>query len=371
VIAVGRGAGGAAAPGYEGVRDAFAEVVGAAPGSALAAYVDGALVVDLWAGEGWGADTATVLYSGTKGVAATALLLLADRGAIDLAAPVARLWPEFAAAGKGETTVAELLAHAAGLPAVERRLERADLADPAAIEAGLAAQAPMLPRGTPTYHALTWGWLADGLVWRAAGASIGAVVRELLADPLGLDLRIGLAAGDGIQARLARPRPAPGYRLSAFMTVDPDPRLERVYANPPVAMDAWCEPDLARIEVAAVNGIATARAMAAMYGRLVSGGLVSADAVRRGREQACAGADGLTGRPLRYGPTGYELAGTPSQLGPADDAFGHTGAGGGSHGAWPSLRTGFSFLTADLRSQDADPRAATVLRALHAAVAAA
>ena len=99
-------------------------------------------------------------------------------------------------------------------------------------------------------------------------------------------------------------------------------------------------------------------------------GVLAPQTLDRGRRVARAGPDALTGRPLRYGPTGYELHGTPSELGPAADAFGHTGAGGGSHGAWPSLGTGFSFLTADLRSQEADGRAASVLAALHAAVAA-
>jgi len=87
-------------------------------------------------------------------------------------------------------------------------------------------------------------------------------------------------------------------------------------------------------------------------------------------QAAAEGNDPLTGRRLRYGPSGYELAGTPSELGPAGDAIGHTGAGGGSHGAWPGLRTGFSFLPAELRSQDADRRAGDVLAALHRVVAA-
>jgi CubicO group peptidase (beta-lactamase class C family) len=370
VIAAGRAAGGGVAPGYEAVRDAFAAVAAEGSRSAFAACVDGELVADLWAGEGWERDTATVLYSGTKGVVAAVILLLVDRGALDLGAAVAAVWPEFAAAGKSEVTIATLLAHGAGLPAVERTLTRADVAEPEAVEAALAAQAPMLPLGTPTYHAVTWGWLADALVRRAAGASAGAAVRTLLAAPLGLDLRVGLPPGDPLAARVLRPRAAPGYRLSAFMAADPDPRLERVYGNPPVAIEAWCDPDLAAAEVAAVNGVGTARALATMYGRLVCG-LVAPETLRRAGEQACAGPDALTGRPLRYGPAGHELAGTPSELGAAADALGHTGAGGGSHGAWPSLRTGFSFLTADLRSQDDDPRAATVLAALHAAVSAA
>ena len=193
-------------------------------------------------------------------------------------------------------------------------------------------------------------------------------MHERLAEPLGLDLRIGLPAHDPLARRLLRPRPAPGYRLSAFMADEPDPRLNLVYANPPLDIDSWCDPDLLEIEAPAVNGVATARAMALLYGRIACGALLAPQTVDRGREPARAGADALTGRPLRYGPTGYELHGTPSVLGRAADAFGHTGAGGGSHGAWPSLRTGFSFLTADLHSAEGDTRAAFVLDALLAAV---
>jgi CubicO group peptidase (beta-lactamase class C family) len=358
---------GVAAPGYEPVRDAFAA---AADGSAcaFAAFADGALVCDLHTA-GLGPGSATVLFSGTKGVAATALLLLVEDGALDLDVPVAALWPAFAAGGKGEITVAALLAHAAGLPAVERPLERRDLADPRALAAALAGQAPMFEPGVPSYHAVTWGWLASEVAVRASGCTLGALIRDRLAGPLGLDLRLGLALEDPLAARLVRPRPAPDYRLSAFMADEPDPRLEQVYGNPRLAIDSWADPDLLAIEAPAVNGVATARAMATLYGLLACGRLLRPETIARASQTASQGGDPLTGRRLRYGPSGYELAGTPSELGPAPDAVGHTGAGGGSHGAWPALRTGFSFLPADMRSQDADRRAADVLAALHRVVA--
>lgn len=355
-------------PGCEPVREAFAASADGSP-CAFAACVEGRLVCDLHAG-GFGADAATVLYSGTKGVAVTALLLLVDDGALDLDAPVAAVWPEFAAAGKAQITVATLLAHAAGLPAVERPLERPDLADPRALAAALAAQAPMFAPGTPSYHAVTWGWLAGELTLRACGSTLGAVVRDRLAGPLGLDLRLGLAPDDPLAARLLRPRLAPDYRLTAFLAEEPDPRLERVYGNPPVRIDAWADADLRSIEAPAVNGVATARAMATLYGAVACGRLLRPETLARAERTAAEGHDPLTGRRLRYGPAGYELAGTPSELGPAADAIGHTGAGGGAHGAWPGLRTGFSFLPAELRSQDADRRAADVLAALHRVVAA-
>ena len=141
-----------------------------------------------------------------------------------------------------------------------------------------------------------------------------------------------------------------------------------VYRNPVLEMDSWCDPDLLAIEAPAVNGVGTARAMARLYGEVARGVLVRPESVAA---RGCGRASGH--RPAHRPPAAiradrYELAGTSSVLGPALDAIGHTGAGGGAHGAWPSLHTGFSFLTADLRSLDADRRATVVLDALHAAV---
>ena len=363
---------GTVAPGFEPLREAFAEVVASQTdesGAAFAATMEGRMVVDLWgggaeAGRPWQADTLCVLFSGTKGVVATALLMLADRGALRLSDRVADQWPEFAAAGKGEITIAQLGAHAAGLPWIERRLEASALADPVLLAETLAAQAPVLPVGRPCYHALTFGWLCEGLVRRVAGRSVAELVASDLAGPLELDLRIGLRGDAAAAGRLARLRRAPGYQLSALAVDEPDPRLELVYGNPPigdiVADAGWLQPP-----IASANGIATARAMANLYGLLATGTLVSEDVLAAALETASLGDDPLSGRPLRFGATGYELSGTPSELGPPAGAFGHTGAGGSSHGGWPDLRTGFSFVTSELRREDLDHRSSTLLATLH------
>jgi len=235
----------------------------------------------------------------------------------------------------------------------------------ARIAALLAAQEPMLPPGTPSYHALTWGWLVGEVVRRVEGRSIGAVVRDLFAD---LEIRIGVDPQDAFSRRIARLAPSPDYRLGAFLAENPDPRLEQVYRNPPIPVEDWGDPELLAMEIPAGNGVATARSMAELYGRLACGRLVSDSSLAMAHTAEAEGDDPLTGRPLRFGPTGYELAGTPSVLGPAADAFGHTGTGGGSHGAWPSLRTGFSYLTARLRPETVDARARVLLDTLHDAV---
>lgn len=369
-------AAGTAAPGFEGVRAAFERNLAAhgETGGAFAAMVDGELVVDLRgglagpeAGRPWGARTCAVIFSGTKGVVATALLLLVERGQLALDAPVASIWPEFAAAGKGEVTIAQLCSHRGGLPGLSATF---DFGDPEAMARALAAQAPIVPIGAPSYHAITYGWLAGELIRRVDGRNAGAFVRDELALPLGdLDIRIGLSPDDPLAGERARLRCSERFGPAAFASADPDPRLQLVYGGSGIAPEVWNDPALLAAVIPAAGGVATARALATLYGRLVApGGPIDESALERGRQAVAAGDDPLTGRPLRFGPTGYELAGTPSELGPAADAFGHTGAGGSSHGGWPSLRTGFSYVTAELRSEDEDVRAHTLLAALHEAL---
>ena len=373
MTAAGEAVNGTVAPEYERLGELFAEIVASqapATGAAFAAAVDGRVVADLWggavnaAGHPWQEDTLCVVFSGTKGIVATALLMLVDEGRLLLSDRVCHHWPEFADAGKADITVAQLGSHSAGLPYVTEALSLAEQSDPVVLSAALARQAPVLPVGVPSYHAFTYGWLCDGLIRHVSGMSAAKLVRDRLAARHGLDMRIGLADEPDAAGRLARLQAAPGYRPSALAARDVDPRVRLVYATPfDLESQGWLG-----VPAPAVNGIATARAMAEMYAALLAGTIVGLDTLARGVETAAAGDDPLTGRPLRFGATGYELWGTPSRLGPSRDAFGHTGAGGSTHGAWPQHRTGFSFVTSELRSEPDDDRAERLLDALHVAV---
>jgi CubicO group peptidase (beta-lactamase class C family) len=366
------------APGFEAVAAAFTDCVDAGgPGAAMAAVVDGEVVLDVWGGtatddgQAWASDTVCVVASGSKGVVAVAVLMLVERGLLDLRAPVTRYWPEFGASGKAGVLVADIVAHTAGLPGIVAPLLVDDLGDADKIHGLLAAQEPIVPVGTASYHALTYGWLCDALVRRVDGRSVGTYIADEIAEPLGLDLSIGTPPARA--ARAARLRRAPSFALSAFLgDGPPDPRLNFVYGNPPLSLDGQ-DPSLLAVEVPAANCVTTARAMAQLYGCLAAGGkigdvrLLDPDTIELGRRQLSAGADPLSGRLLRFG-VGFEIAPNPSALGPPPDAFGHTGAGGSSHGAWPSLRTGYSFVVSEMRPEDDDGRARRVLDALHAAV---
>ncbi|MGI9054072.1 MAG: serine hydrolase domain-containing protein [Ilumatobacteraceae bacterium] len=364
---------GLVAPGFEDVAAVFAECVPEdGVGGSFAAYVDGTAVLGVVAGTAgddrpWEPDTTCVIASGTKGIVATAMLMLIERGRLALDEPVTTYWPEFAAAGKGDIRVADIVSHTAGLPGIVTPIAVEQLPDPESIEAELAAQAPIVSDGQPSYHALTYGWLCDALVRRVDGRSVGRFVADEIATPLKLDLSIGTPPER--VARTARLRPSANYQLSAFLGVEqPDPRLAHVYGNPPV-FGRMSDPQLLACEVPGGNGVATASAMARLYGCLACGGelddvrLMAPETVELGRRELSSGIDPLSGRLLRFG-VGFELAPNPSALGPAGDAFGHTGAGGSSHGAWPSRRVGFSFVTAGLRPENDDGRATRLLAAL-------
>ncbi|MBF8192770.1 beta-lactamase family protein, partial [Nonomuraea sp. K274] len=199
-------------PRFARVREVFERhfAEGEELGAAFAVYLDGELVVDLWdgvadrhTGRPWERDTPVFAYSCTKAIAATVLLRLADQGLVDVGAPVARVWPEFAAEGKAEITVEHLLTHQCGLPALEEPVPVEEFEDQAAIAARLARQAPIWEPGTAHgYHALTYGFLVGEVVRRVTGKSVGELVAAEIAGPQDLELWVG--APDTVINRTAR-----------------------------------------------------------------------------------------------------------------------------------------------------------------------
>src|SRR3954447_15225660 len=183
-------------------------------GGSVAVFVDGEPVVDVWAGHAdaartapWERDTITNVFSTTKTMTALCGLILADRGDLDLDAPVARYWPEFAAAGKENVLVRHLLSHTAGLPDWDGPIE--DLYDWPAATARLAAQAPLWEPGTAAgYHSLTQGFLVGEVVRRITGRTLGEFFAAEVAGPLGADFHIGLPAEHDHRVALTVPPPS-------------------------------------------------------------------------------------------------------------------------------------------------------------------
>ena len=199
---------GSVAPGFEPVRDAFESNFArhGDVGAGVAVYHQGELMVDLTGGSAadgpYDETTLQLVFSTTKGAAAACVAILVDRGQIDPAAPVGNYWAEFAAGGKDEVTVEQMLSHRAGIPAVDSMLSIDQICAVGPVVEALAAQAPLWePGSTHGYHALTYGWLAGELVRRVDGRSIGAFFADEVATPLGLDFWIGLPESE--EARVA------------------------------------------------------------------------------------------------------------------------------------------------------------------------
>lgn len=369
---------GAVEPGFESVAHAFEAnfTERGETGAAFSAVVDGRPVVDLWGGMAdgeadrpWGRDTVQLVFSGTKGLTATCLLVLADRGVLRLDAPVSQYWPEFGAAGKEAIRVCDVLAHRARMPGIPEPVMLGDLLDGAALAAMLARHAPSRDPRADTYHPLTWGWLCGEIVRRVDGRSVGAFFAEEIATPLGLELWIGLPEEE--EHRVTRIELAPTW-VEPPPGPEDDALLASITANPPLFDQPlpWNRPDWHKAEMPASNAIGTARSFARLYGCLAAGGevdgqrLLSAKTIEAGRRCLVDRFDPFQRRRTRFG-AGFMLQTEQRLFGAPPDAFGHDGVGGSIHGAWPSRSTGFSYCTNQLRNDaPVDSRSQALLHAL-------
>ncbi|MFJ7131867.1 serine hydrolase domain-containing protein [Streptomyces fungicidicus] len=380
---------GTVAGGFEPVGEAFARNFGTLGdrGAAVAVYRDGRRVVDLWAGvkdvdgtEPWRRDTAQVVRSATKGVAAAVLLLLHQRGELDLDAPVGHYWPGFKAHGKERLLVRHVLNHRAGLPVLDDPLTPAEAADPPRAAEAVAAQAPAWEPGTDHgYHALTYGWLVDELVRRVTGRGCGEWIASEIAAPLGLDLWVGLpdeqAHRVGTVGRIEGPEPSGALRARPKRSVtdayaDPASLTRRTFAAIAPFPD-HNDPAFRAAALPAANGIATADGLARFYASLIGPvdgvRLLDPATVEAARAEESAGPDRVLVVGTRFG-LGYMLHGSASPF-LAPGSFGHPGRGGSLGFADPESGIAFGYVTNGFRrTVTADPRAQALIRAVRAAL---
>ncbi|MGW4561781.1 serine hydrolase domain-containing protein [Streptomyces sp. NPDC004561] len=382
---------GAVAEGFEPVGEAFAAnfALLGERGAAVAVYRDGHRVVDLWAGtrdvDGtapWEPGTAQIVRSATKGVAAAALLLLHQRGELDLDAPVGAYWPEYKAAGKENTLVRHLLAHRAGVPVLDRPLTPEEAADPDLGGAAVAAQAPVWEPGTGHgYHAQTYSWLTGELIRRVTGRPAGEWIADEIAGPAGADLWLGLPESE--QARVGRVGPVEAPETSGALRTRPKRAVADAYADPDsLTRRAFAaitplpdenSPAYRAAALPASNGIATADGLARFYASLigeVDGGarLFTPGTMELARAEESAGPDRVLVVGTRFG-LGYMLHGSASPL-LSPGSFGHPGRGGALGFADPGSGVAFGYVTNGFRtSVTADPRAQALVRALRTALA--
>lgn len=389
-------------PGFEEVRDAFeanfsdhGEV-----GAGFALYVEGRQVVDLTggvadsSGRPYDDRTLQMVFSTTKGATAVCAHLLVQRGELDLDAPVARYWPEFAQGGKDHIPVSWLLSHKAGLIDTDRSLSLDEALDWDSVTAALAESTPVWEPGTAHgYHAITYGWLVGEVVRRVSGRSLGTFFREEVAEPLGLEFWIGLP--DEYQDRVAPLIPmGGGDHLPMMMSEEgggsddaPPGLIElldmflgegnlavRALTAPGGALadeQVWNEPRLRAAEIPAANGVTNARSLARMYAALVSEvdgiRLLEERTVQRAIEPQVEGPDRVLVFPIPFA-LGFM---THSDMSPfvGGRSFGHYGAGGSVGFADPDRRIAGGYVMNKMHFGLAgDPRTAALLGAVDRAV---
>ncbi len=331
-------------------------------GAAAAVYLEGKCVVDIWAGQArhdgsaWKHDTMSICFSATKGIAATAVHILASEGLLDYDAPVARYWPEFGRNGKEKITVRHVLAHQAGLHKVVPLVDKlTDVLDWDLIVGRLAETEPDFHPGTANaYHAVTFGWLVGELVRRVSGMSFPDFVQKRIVEPLALDgLYVGEAHGNldriadlvGLPA-LRRFGAAPlstKYDVPSWLPSRSLRSFVRRGLAPRHVKELFAHPTFWKACLPALNGVCTARSLAKMYSALSLSGelegvrLIDEHVLAESAKVQSKRADKVVIYPLHW-RLGYHRA--DALIMDVPKAFGHFGAGG--TGGWANPELGLS-----------------------------
>ncbi|KUN81250.1 serine hydrolase domain-containing protein [Streptomyces griseoruber] len=355
-------------------------------GAAVAVTVDGVPVVDLWGGwadaartRAWERDTVVNVWSTTKGPTALCAHILADRGLLDLDAPVAAYWPEFAAAGKENVLVRHLLSHRAGLSGLREPHTLEDFYDWETTTARLAAMEPWWEPGTRSgYHAFTYGFLVGEVVRRVSGLLPGAFLEREVTGPLGIDFTVGLPEKEAGRVAELVPPQAPPASGQAAVFAQLAPAAIAALANPLVGAAEANSPAWRAAEIPAVNGHGTARAVAALYGVVAGRGshgghrVLSAEAAERVREGQGACRDLVLGVGLAHDTEialGLWLSGADGSYGPNPRAVGHDGFGGSCGLADPEAGVSLGYVMNRMGPRIADdPRKMALVDALYSAL---
>jgi CubicO group peptidase (beta-lactamase class C family) len=359
------------APGFERVRDAFEAQLSEELGASFAAVRDGEVVVNIWGGwanrdqsRPWDATTIVPVYSTTKGVSAIVMAWLVERGLLNYADPVAKLWPAFGAHGKDKVTLAQTLAHQAGVPGFIDPIDPDLWLDPPACAEAIAALAPLWPPGSASgYHPMTWGYIVGEIAKRASGRSLGAILREEICGPLGIDFQIGTPESQHARvAEMKKPTRAGDFgeitppRKAAFFTP---------WAAPVRGSKQWRQ-----IEIPSANGHGTALGVARLYeiyatgGDIGGGGVLQPSAFAQLVQRVWEGDDLVL--PFNVDWRAGILGNSNGFYGPNRDALGHSGSGGSCGFGDPIAGVSVGYV---MNKQSphimGDPRALNLIKALY------
>jgi CubicO group peptidase (beta-lactamase class C family) len=331
-------------------------------GAALSIWHNGEPLLDLHGGfrdagqeQPWTDDTIVLVWSATKGIGSACLLHALQEHGITLRRRVAEFWPEFAQAGKGEITIAQLVSHSAGLCAIDHN---ADITDYPAVIRSLEKQAPLWPPGSAHgYHARTFGFLIDELTRRIGGISISDYWRRVFGEPLGLDFWIGLPSE--LNARCATiyaaktakaPEPAQFYRDLAT----PGTLQQRTFSSPHGlhVVSAMNKPENRALDIVSFSGIGSARALAKFYAMLANDGQIDGrrffnrETLRWMQQTIADGADRVFEMPTAFSAGFMKDASAAEKkiFGSSPLVFGHPGAGGSHAFADPQNNVAFAYV---------------------------
>jgi CubicO group peptidase (beta-lactamase class C family) len=343
------------APGFEAARDAFAANFAerGEVGAGVCVIIAGRVVVDLvggWADETrtrpWLPDTLVDVYSTGKGLLTMLALELVGEGRLSLDAPIADVWPEFAAEGKQAVTLRQALTHRAGVPAIRQALTDDDLWHWDRMTAALASTAPWWEPGTRhTYHTNTFGHLVGEVIRRVSGEMPGTRLRRL-ADQVGADVWFGVPARH--LHRCADVIWAPGRAMPAFDPYQLEGEAQMLalgYANPPgySSMGVVNSVEWRTAQVPSTNGHATAAGVARMYGGVLDRGWIPADLLSEAARVQSSGPCTVLGEDVEFG-LGFTPTGSRRPLGTNPHSFGHFGTGGSLGFADPDAHLSFGYV---------------------------
>jgi CubicO group peptidase (beta-lactamase class C family) len=365
---------------FSKVRDAFEQnfTERGDIGACFAVTLEGEYVVDLWGGhqdaaltKPWQEDTIINVYSSTKTMTFLCALMLADRGELDLGAPVAQYWPEFAANGKEGVAVKNLLSHSAGLPGFSRPLSPAELYDWDLCCADLAAQAPWWEPGTASgYHAVTQGYLIGEVVRRITGKTIGEFFKSDVADVVGADFHIGVDPADF--SRIADLVAA--AEVAPFLEAEADSIPGRVFAGLDISPETTGSPGWRQAEIPAANGHGNARSLVRAQTAMANGGsafgaeLLSASGCSKALEPQTDGPDLVLGLPVRFA-MGYALPTPEIPVSPNPNTLWWGGAGGSTIVVDTDAHLCFSYVMNQMSNDIVgDPRGGSLAQAVYASL---
>jgi CubicO group peptidase (beta-lactamase class C family) len=331
-------------------------------GAAISIWQNGEPLLDLHGGYRdvhrtipWTPDTLVLVWSATKGLGAACLLHVLQEQKVALERRVAEFWPEFAQNGKGEITLAQLLSHQAGLVAFD---ERVDIQNYEAVIHALARQAPLWPPGTAHgYHARTFGFLLDELVRRLTSGSIGKYWRVIFAEPLALDIWIGLPEAENSRVATVyaakagkAPEPAQFYRDLAT----PDTLVRKTFTSPAGlhAVSGMNAPNIRALPLVSFGAIGSAHSLAKFYAMLANGGSLDGQTfftektLAQMKTPLVSGLDRVFQIPTSFSAGFMKDPPENSRciFGPSPLAFGHPGAGGSHAFADPENRIAFAYV---------------------------